>query len=35
MACPRHTLTLDLVIETPLRCLGAAQGVELTASLLG
>ena len=27
--CPRRMMTLDLAIETPLRSLGAARGVEL------
>ena len=27
--CPRRMMTLDLAIETPLRALGAARGVEL------
>ncbi len=27
--CPRRMMTLDLAIETPLRTLGVARGVEL------
>ena len=27
--CPRRMMTLDLAIETPLRALSAARGVEL------
>jgi Fe-S cluster biogenesis protein NfuA len=30
--CPRRMMTLDLAIETPLRSLGAARGVELRPS---
>ena len=30
--CPRRMMTLDLAIETPLRALGAARGVELIPS---
>lgn len=30
--CPRRMMTLDLAIETPLRAIGAARGVELVAS---
>ena len=30
--CPRRMMTLDLAIETPLRMLGAARGVELIAN---
>ena len=30
--CPRRMMTLDLAIETPLRTLGAARGVELIPS---
>jgi len=30
--CPRRMMTLDLAIETPLRAMGAARGVELTPS---
>ena len=30
--CPRRMMTLDLAIETPLRSLGAARGVELMPS---
>ncbi len=32
--CPRRMMTLDLAIETPLRSLGAARGVELLPSAL-
>ena len=31
-ACPRRMMTLDLAIETPLRAIGAARGVELMPS---
>ena len=30
--CPRRMMTLDLAIETPLRSIGAARGVELMPS---
>ena len=30
--CPRRMMTLDLAIETPIRSLGAARGVELIPS---
>ena len=30
--CPRRMMTLDLAIETPLREVGAARGVELLPS---
>ena len=30
--CPRRMMTLDLAIETPLRAVGAARGVELVSS---
>lgn len=30
--CPGRMLTLDLAIETPLRAIGAARGVEVVAS---
>ena len=30
--CPRRMMTLDLAIETPLRAIGAARGVELMPS---
>ena len=31
--CPRRMMTLDLAIETPLRSIGAARGVELMPSV--
>ncbi|MCY3913953.1 MAG: NifU family protein [Chloroflexi bacterium] len=30
--CPRRMMTLDLAIETPLRAIGAARGVEIIPS---
>ena len=30
--CPRRMMTLDLAVETPLRSIGAARGVELMPS---
>ena len=30
--CPGRMMTLDLAIETPLRAIGAARGVELMPS---
>ena len=33
--CPRRMMTLDLAIETPLRSIGAARGIELIPSAAG